>query len=52
MVKVLNDPKTIEALMGAGAEPMPGTTEEFRAFLSGEIKKWGDIIRTAKITVD
>lgn len=52
MVKVLNDPKTIEALMAAGAEPMPGTTEEFRAFLSGEIKKWGDIIRTAKITVD
>ncbi|HBI82980.1 MAG TPA: MFS transporter [Alcaligenaceae bacterium] len=52
MVKVLKDPKTIESLMAAGAEPMPGTPEEFRAFLNNEIKKWGDIIRTAKITVD
>ena len=52
MVKVLSDPKTAQALMAAGAEPVPGTPEEFRAFLAGEIKKWGDIIRTAKIKVD
>ena len=52
MVKVLNDPKTIESMMAAGAEPMPGTPEQFRAFLANEIKKWGDIIRAANITVD
>jgi tripartite-type tricarboxylate transporter receptor subunit TctC len=52
MVKVLSDPKTAQALMAAGAEPAPGTTEEFRAFLSNEIKKWGEIIRSANIKVD
>ncbi len=50
--KVLRDPKTIEALNGAGAEPMPGTPEQFKAFIENEIKKWGDIIRRANINVD
>jgi tripartite-type tricarboxylate transporter receptor subunit TctC len=52
MVKVLSDPKTAQALMAAGAEPAPGTTEEFRAFLANEIKKWGEIIRSANIKVE
>ena len=52
MVKVLSDPKTAQALMAAGAEPAPGTPEEFRAFLANEIKKWGEIIRSANIKVD
>ena len=52
MVKVLNDPKTIESMMAAGAEPMPGSPDQFRTFLANEIKKWGDIIRAANITVD
>lgn len=52
MVRVLSDPKTAQALMAAGAEPAPGTPEEFRAFLANEIKKWGEIIRTANIKVD
>lgn len=52
MVKVLSDPKTAQALMAAGAEPAPGSPEEFRAFLANEIKKWGEIIRSANIKVD
>jgi tripartite-type tricarboxylate transporter receptor subunit TctC len=52
MVKVLSDPKTAQALMAAGAEPAPGTPEEFRVFLANEIKKWGEIIRAANIKVD
>jgi len=52
MVKVLSDPKTAQALMAAGAEPAPGTPEEFRVFLANEIKKWGEIIRSANIKVD
>ena len=52
MVKVLTDPKTVDSLMAAGAEPVPGTPKEFEALLSNEIKKWGDIIRDANIKVD
>ncbi len=52
MVKVLSDPKTAESLMAAGAEPVPGTPENFRLFLDNEIKKWGEIIRSANIKVD
>ena len=52
MVKVLNEPKTVDALMAAGAEPVPGTPQEFQALLTNEIKKWGDIIRDANIKVE
>jgi len=52
MVKVLSDPATADALMAAGAEPVPGTPEQFQVLLSNEIKKWGDIIRSANIKVD
>ncbi len=52
MVKVLTEPKTVESLMAAGAEPVPGTSKEFEVLLTNEIKKWGDIIRDANIKVD
>jgi tripartite-type tricarboxylate transporter receptor subunit TctC len=52
MKQVLSEPKTVQALMAAGAEPAPSTPEEFRAFLANEITKWGDIIKRANIKVD
>ena len=52
MKQVLSDPKTVQALMAAGAEPAPSTPEEFRTFLANEITKWGDIIKRANIKVD
>ncbi len=52
LVKVLADPKTAEALKVAGAEPAPDSPSQFQIFLSAEIKKWGDVIRSAHITVD
>ena len=52
MVKVLTDPKTVESLMAAGAEPVPGTSKDFEVLLANEIKKWGNIIRDANIKVD
>ena len=52
LVRVLKDPKTAESLMAAGAEPMPGSPAEFKAFIAHEIAKWGDIIRKANIKVD
>ena len=52
LVKVLKDPKTVESLMAAGAEPMPDSPAEFKAFIAREIAKWGEIIRKANIHVD
>lgn len=52
LVKVLSDPRTVEALKVAGAEPAPDSPAQFKVFIAAEIKKWGDIIRAAHITVD
>lgn len=52
MKQVLSEPKTVQALMAAGAEPAPNTPEEFRAFLANEITKWGEIIKRANIKAD
>jgi len=52
MKQVLSEPKTVQALMAAGAEPASTTPEEFRAFLANEITKWGDIIKRANIKAD
>ena len=52
MVRVLSDPKTAEALMAAGAEPAPGSPEQFKAFLENELKKWSDTIKSANIVAD
>src|SRR3546814_12176962 len=37
LVRALSDPATAKGLLNAGAEPEPGTPEEFGAFLQGEI---------------
>ena len=52
MKQVLSEPKTVQALMAAGAEPAPNTPEEFRTFLANEITKWGEIIKRANIKAD
>jgi Uncharacterized protein conserved in bacteria len=50
--EVLQDPKIGPAMSAAGAEPMPGSPEDFARFLDNEIKKWGTVIREANIKVD
>ena len=52
LTKVLSDPKTADALKVAGAEAATDSPAQFQTFMTGEIKKWGDIIRAAHITVD
>lgn len=39
-------------LMAMGTVPVGSTPEEFSSFIAAETKKWGDIIRGAKITAD
>jgi tripartite-type tricarboxylate transporter receptor subunit TctC len=37
------------SLLDQGAEPVPGTPEEFAAFIKSETLKWGRVIKTAGI---
>jgi tripartite-type tricarboxylate transporter receptor subunit TctC len=36
-------------LLEQGAEPVPGTPQEFAAFIRSETLKWGRVIKTAGI---
>ncbi|SFC59609.1 Tripartite-type tricarboxylate transporter, receptor component TctC [Polaromonas sp. OV174] len=50
--KLLAQPAFRERLIAMGVEPMGGTPAEFSTFLDSEIKKWGDVVRSAHISVD
>ncbi|WMD18457.1 tripartite tricarboxylate transporter substrate binding protein [Achromobacter seleniivolatilans] len=52
LVKVLSDPATAKGLLAAGAEPKPGTAEEFGAFVQAEIEKWRGVIKKADIKLE
>jgi len=51
LTEALQDPEVGPAMAAAGAEPMPGTPEDFARFLDTEIEKWGRVIREANISV-
>lgn len=46
----MNDPAVRQRLLDAGAEADPGTQEQMRQRLRGELDKWGRVVRTAGIT--
>jgi tripartite-type tricarboxylate transporter receptor subunit TctC len=48
----LQAPDMRERFTAMGVEPVGGSSEEFRAYLLGERKKWADVIKTAKVKVD
>jgi tripartite-type tricarboxylate transporter receptor subunit TctC len=52
LVKVLSDQATAQGMIAAGAEPKPGTPEQFGEFVRDEIAKWRDVIKTANIRLD
>ena len=49
VVKALQDPAVHERLAGLGAEPVGSTPAEFDAYVKSEMKKWGEVIRKAKV---
>lgn len=49
LVAAVKDPATQERLLKAGIEPESSTSEELKAFVGTEIKKWADIVKTAGI---
>ena len=48
---VLRDPEIAKSMLAAGAEPRPGSQEEFAQFLQGEITKWKTLIKERNIVV-
>lgn len=52
LVTVLKDPAVGPSMAAAGAEPMPGSPEDFANFLDSEIKKWAKVINDAGITIE
>jgi tripartite-type tricarboxylate transporter receptor subunit TctC len=48
----LQAPEMRERFTAMGVEPVGGSSEEFRAYLLGERKKWADVVKTAKVKVD
>lgn len=51
IVKVLRMPEVRNYMLGDGAEPTPGTPEEFAVFLRENHAKWGRVIRVAGLRV-
>ena len=49
---ILADPKFKDKLIAQGADPMPGTPEQFSTFIKGEMEKWRKLIAQSQITVD
>jgi len=50
--KALADPALRSRLSGQGTEPAFSSAADFRAFIAAENKRWGDVVRSANITVD
>lgn len=50
--KALTDPALRDALLDAGAEPVPSTPEELGAFLAAELPRLGKIVEESGATVE
>jgi len=49
---ILAEPKFKDKLIAQGADPMPGSPEQFSALIKSEIEKWRKLIAQSQITVD
>ena len=52
MVKVLRTEEVRKFMVGDGAEPAPGTPEQFAAFFRDEVAKWAKVVKSAGVRVD
>ena len=49
---ILSDPKFKDKLIAQGADPMPGTPEQFSQLIKTEIERWRKLIAQSKITIE
>ena len=52
IVSLMKEPEVRDRLLAQGAEPQPGSPEDLRRYLAGEIEKWGKVIREAGIKAE
>src|SRR5262245_47210625 len=50
--EVLKNPDTVQQMSRMNMTPVGGTPDEIKAFIKEETERWGDVIRTAKISAD
>ena len=50
--KTLTDKKVQEALIARGARPILSTPEEFTQFVASEEKKWGELVKSSRTSLD
>ena len=48
----LRDPEVLASVASFGADPRPGSPEEFRAFIANELKRWSGLARDANIKAE
>ncbi len=51
-IKALNSPEVKARLSAQGAEVIASTPEEYKAYLTQEIKRWADVVTTSGISVN
>ena len=52
IVRTLQDTSVRERFLGDGAEPIGNTPEQFAAVIRADLKKWGGVIKAARIKLD
>ena len=52
VTQVLAQPETREKFVALGAEPGKGTPAELQAFLNAEVKRYGEVAKTAGMRID
>jgi len=52
MLAALDDPIVKTRLVEFGSEPVGSSPDEFLTYINGELKKWGDLVKTSGATVD
>jgi tripartite-type tricarboxylate transporter receptor subunit TctC len=50
--RILNGDRLRPRLAGEGADPSPGTPEQFRELIIAERARWGELIRRANVQAD
>ena len=52
VLRALADPATVARLREFGADPWPLGPTDYQAFMLGEERKWGPVVRAAGVTVN
>jgi tripartite-type tricarboxylate transporter receptor subunit TctC len=52
VVRILADAETRQRIVALGLEPMSNSPEEFAAFMKGEIARWSEAVKAAKVSLD